>query len=111
MIPTPYTVGVRTYTESGKDDRGNPVESWSAPVDHPVYGWSMPSSTEPKVAGHNRVLVSLELLVPPTFPAKAHDRVVVDGEEFEVLGRPEDFNHGPFGFAPGLVVNLGRTEG
>ena len=45
--------------------------------------------------------------------AEHGDRVTVPGERlpFKVEGYPEDYNHGPFGFAPGYRINLVRVEG
>lgn len=109
-------MGVRTSSSVGEDAHGDPTEVWSDPVEHPVYGWAPPSAGgsdhgEPKLAGHNRVIVDRELLVPPGFPATPHNRVVFPDGEFEVLGYPEDYNSGPFGYMPGLVVNCRRVEG
>lgn len=115
-IPAKYTVGVKTFSESGEDVHGNPVSSWSDPVDHKVCFWAPPAARgdqgEPDVAGHDRVVIDLELCVPEGFPAGPHDRIVVPGRGvFEVLGYPEDFNHGPW-WSPGVVVfNLQRVEG
>lgn len=106
-----YTVGVRTYSEDGEDPRGNRIETWSDPVSTPVYGWGPPQSAEPDIPGHDRVTVDLELYVPPGFRATAHDKIVLEGEEFDVVGRPADYGHGPFGYNPGAVVKLTRTEG
>lgn len=111
MIPLLFTVGVRAFLPGAEDEHGNPIEDWAPATPHKVYGWSAPSSTEPKMAGHDRVIVDVELLAPEGFPAKPRDLVVLDGVEFQVLGYAEDFNHGPFGFRPGLVVNLQRVEG
>lgn len=77
-----------------------------------VYGWYMPDSTEPAIAGSNRVLVSVVLLVPETFSVGPHDKVIVPGYgELDVLGLPQDYNHGPFNWRPGYAVNLGRADG
>lgn len=110
-FPLLFTVGVRAFTPGAGDAHGNPVEAWGSATTHSVYGWSAPSSTEPKLAGHDRVVVDLELLAPEGFPAQPRDLVVVDSDDFQVLGYVEDFNNGPFGFRPGLVVNLRRVEG
>ena len=111
MFPLLFTVGVRAFLPGAEDAHGNPIEDWAPATPHKVYGWSVPSSTEPKLAGHDRVIVDVELLAPEGFPASPRDKVVLDGVEFQVLGYAEDFNHGPFGFRPGLVVNLQRVEG
>lgn len=117
FIPANYTVGLKSFTESGKDAHGNPVAAWSDPVDHPACWWAPPAARgdqgEPKLAGHDRVVVDLELCTPVEFPAGPHDRVVIPGRgEFLVRGYDEDYDNGPFSFAPGVVIwNLQRVEG
>lgn len=64
FTPT-YTVGWRVFSESGEDEYGNPTETWADPVPIDVFGWAAPKSTEPKLAGHNRVVVDVELFIPP----------------------------------------------
>lgn len=111
-FPMPYTVETRAYSESGFDSRGRPVESWADPVSQGVYGWYMPDSRETALVGANQVEVTVVLLVPETFSVGAHDKVIVSGlGELDVLGLPQDYNNGPFGWRPGLVVRLGRIDG
>ncbi|AAN07928.1 hypothetical protein AVANI_10 [Mycobacterium phage Avani] len=115
-FPTPFTVGVHSYSESGEDDYGRDEPMWTPPKDEPgtpqaVHGWSSPSSTEPKLAGHDRVEVHIELLVPPEFSTGPHDVIDLEGVQYEVIGYPEDFTGSPFGGVGGKVVNLRRVEG
>lgn len=115
-FPLRFRVGVRTLATDIEDAHGDPAITWSDPVDHPVYGWGPPGAGgsdhgEPKLAGHDRVIVDRELLAPPGFPAGPRDRVVFPDGEFDVLGYPEDYTSGPFGYMPGLVVNCRRVEG
>lgn len=62
-FPTPFTVGHRVYRAGGETDYGT-AESWDAPVERAVHGWSAPRTSEPKLAGHDRDVVEIELLVP-----------------------------------------------
>ncbi len=117
-FPTLFQVGVHAFTESLVLDDYNEIEPVYAPAKDadgtpvPVYGWSTPDSTEPPVAGHDRVIVDLQLLAPPTTTIGAHDLVDIPDEgQFEVIGDPLDFDSGPFGFKPGKVINLRRVEG
>lgn len=115
FIPANYVVGLCSFSEDGEDAHGNPVEAWSDPVEQPVCWWASPTARgdqgEPKLAGHDRVVIDLELCTPTGFPAGPHDRVVVEGRMFEVLGYAEDYTHGPW-WDPGVVVwNLQRVEG
>jgi len=115
-FPLRFTVGLHTYSEGTADGYNESAAVYTpvktvAGTSYRVYGWSTPTSTEPKLAGHDRVIVDVELLVPPGFPAGPHDLIDLPDGQYEVLGQPEDYNNGPFGFTPGLVVNLRRTTG
>jgi hypothetical protein len=118
-FPTPNTVALHVRSGVGEDDHGNEIDVYTPPLDEPgtphqVIGWSTPSSTEPLLAGHDRVVVDVELLAPPGFPAKPHDVIDLPDSpagRFEVVGEVRDFTRGPFGFTPGGVLNLRRVEG
>ena len=77
-----------------------------------VAGWAVPRTAEPKIAGHDRRTVQVELYAPVgTF--RPQDAVVLPERDdvLEVIGEPENYQHNPFGWAPGLaVVNLGGTQ-
>jgi hypothetical protein len=53
------------------------------------------------------------LLVPPEAAANLgpHDRYVLDGDKWEQVGEKLDYTRGPFGWAPGVVVNIKRVTG
>lgn len=76
-----------------------------------VAGWSVPVSTEPNVGRHERLQVDLELHAP-TGEFLPDDRVEIEPYGvLEVVGWPENFSHGPFGWDPGLeTVLLRRIE-
>jgi len=75
-----------------------------------VYGTALVSSTE---TVPDRLLVDKrQLLVPPNFPAAVDDLVDIPGDgQYQVIGDPEDYWQGPFGFRPGLVLNLRKVIG
>lgn len=110
LLPTPWSVGRRVFSGGGMDAHGNPTRSWSDPVDARVFGWAPAGTAEPTVA-RDEVTWDLDLFAPPGFAATHMDRFVVDGLEFDVIGVVRDFTHGPFGFAPGVVLRLKRVEG
>lgn len=105
-----YTVEVRRHSLGLKDLHGNAREGWSDPEPLKVYGWSPNGSQEP---GTDRadVTTGLVLYLPAEAVLGPHDRVLVEGDEYEVEGRVADFGFGPFGFRPGKTVTLSRTEG
>ncbi|KZM68473.1 hypothetical protein [Nocardia terpenica] len=111
MLPTPYTVVVSDYSER-HTEAGRLVTEWTPRSQRePVYGWGPPQTSEPKIIGYDRLVVEVELLAPPTFSVKPNDRVRLGGSDYRVIGYAEDYTHGPFGFRPGVVVNLRRFEG
>lgn len=109
-----FTVGVCAFIEGAEDEGGDPIESWSAPVDTPVFGWgpaAVGTDMEPFAANRDVVTWDLDLYAPPGFTCGPRDHIVVLGVEYEVEGPVQDFNHGPFGFQPGNRLRLKRTEG
>lgn len=111
-FPAPFTVQTMEFQKTGMDSHGNPVQSWDNPQPQRVFGWAVANSAQPKYVGADRTIVDVELYVPPGFTAGPRDRITVPpGWLFEVVGYPEDYNHGPFNWSPGLVVNLVRVEG
>lgn len=120
-FPTPYTVGVHAYSSTSVGGYGRDVPTWTPPKDEPgtpqaIHGWASPSSTEPKLAGHDRVEVQIEMYVPAAFQAGPHDVIDLNTVQYEVIGYPEDYTGSPWAFLPGgfvggRVVNLRRVEG
>lgn len=119
-FPTVFTVGRHAYTAGATDEYGEIAVGYTPAKDATgtqvaVYAWAVPTSTEPKLAGHDRVIVDLELLAPPETLIGPYDLVdITDGEyagQYEVLGDPADYNHGPWLFRPGKVINLRKVSG
>jgi hypothetical protein len=108
MLPTRWTVDVLPYIGTVEDEYGNTVDAWETiPTVTPVYGWA-PAGTNESNASRHTVTADLELLAPPDFTLDPRDHVRILGQTYEVQGAVEDFNHGPFGYAPGVRVNLRR---
>lgn len=110
---------VASDTETRYDDLGNPISSDQLGNDTvtetrdtvKVAGWAVPRSDEPKLAGHDRRTVQVELYAPVGL-FRPQDAVMLPERDdvLEVIGEPENYEHNPFGWAPGLeVVNLGGT--
>ncbi len=124
MFPTPYTVGWHvssddepdaegnprgiTYTPELKDGSGDPIDG--SPVK--VMGWAPATSTEPEFG---RVEHDIDLFCSPGTVSRANDVVDLPLDRsvgrFEVVGEALDWTKGPFGFAPGVVVQLKRVTG
>lgn len=116
-FPLRHTVGVHLMTTSGVDAHRNPVKTYTPPLDQPgtpvkVYGWSVPSTSEPLIPGHDRVIADIQLLIPPGFPAGPSSVIdLPSAGQYQVIGEQQDYTTGPFGFRPGSVLNLRRITG
>lgn len=113
MIPALFAVGHQVYDGAGEDALGNEVESWADPLAKKFVTWNAPRTSEPKLAGHNRDVVEVEMIVLPDFGVvSSRDRMVVDGDTFEVIGLPEDYTKNPFRSDFGCyVLNLKAVSG
>lgn len=106
----PVQIMVERFVPGGvPDGYGGFEPGWSPPEVVDVFGWAPAGSTEPKTVGENRVIVSIEVFAP--FPLQAKDKVTISGKLYDVIGEPEDWNHGPYGHQPGYVINLKRIDG
>ncbi|KXB52731.1 hypothetical protein HMPREF0307_02049 [Corynebacterium sp. DNF00584] len=78
----------------------------------PVIGWAVTQSQE--MAGDSvlRTIDVLEVYAPDSLDILPSAQVrLPDGQEWQVDGNPQDYNHGPF-WAPGaLVVKCRKTVG
>lgn len=113
-IPTPWTVGHKVWSESGRDAHGNAVDVWADPVDVPVHGVAplVREGREPDSGNRSLVVEGLQLFAPAGTRIDAMDRVVWRGEEFEVDGEVGDYTSGPWrNPVAGVVINLKRAEG
>lgn len=127
-FPLPFTAAHHAYTPSaGEDDWGNTTPGHLPPVAVACVWWT-PSSTEPPAGGVNtdRVVADLVIVVDSAVIVDSRDyftfaehtqpdpddpagRVSV---RFDVYGFPKDYDHGPFGFAPGRrIVELKAVNG
>lgn len=114
MSTYPLAQTIRHFAFDGtqRDSRGNVIDSWADPVDVKVYGWYISSTHEPQIAGHDRLLVDAQVLAPESFRPGPKDLIELPGfGEYAVNGETEDYNHGPFSWRPGNVVNLRRITG
>ena len=111
---------IQPDAEDQYDELGNLIEADELGNEHvievrdvvDVAGWAVPRSSEPKLAGHDRRTVEVELLAPVGL-FRPQDAVQLPERDdvLEVIGEPENYEHNPFGWAPGLeVVNLGGVQ-
>lgn len=119
--PTPYTVGHHVRTAVGAD-RFRETVTYTPPKDQPgtpvkVIQWTALKSEAAsrdgaQQPGYDRTIVDVELYTLPGFRPSPGDLIDIPGDgQFEVVGHPEDYNHGFHGWQPGNVINLRRVEG
>lgn len=107
-FPTPHTVTHRVWSGTGKDTHGNVVPTYTAETVE-VYGWAAPA---PEERTNERVVVDMRLYAPASLTVDSRDQFeLADGHTYTVQGPAQDYSYGPFGWAPGIVVNLERVEG
>ena len=104
---TPYRVEHLVHDGYVTDARGRQVPVFRE-VLRDCYGWASPAARE--TGDLNVVTLSNVLqLFAPTFPVSELDRFRLQGLTYEVDGLPASYDFGPFGFKPGMVVNLKRV--
>lgn len=108
MIPALFDVLHLPYTGVDTDAYGNEVDTWGPGQSKKFVTFNNPQTTEPKIVGHERDVVDLELVVLADFGrVSAKDRMVIDGDTYDVIGRPEDYTRNPFRRDFGCrVINL-----
>lgn len=112
-FPEPYTLGVKRRRTGTKDTRNNPVITYDDPHDWAVYGYHSGANTDPGLPNRDMSLILWTVYSDVTDEAPGElDRVVLNGAEYDVEGRPVDYSNGPWNFpGAGLVVELKRAEG
>lgn len=109
-FPTAQTIGHAIYTPGTVDAHGNPTDTWASPVNVGVYGYGPRSDSNSAEPGGTQVITGLTVLAP-MFAVDPRDRFVVAGKTYEVVGEVGEWDSGPFGYEPGMTVNLKRVEG
>lgn len=126
-IPTPWWVGRRVWSQGPRDAHGNTRSVWGPPVPTPVHGVGprVMEIDEPVRGNRSLVVEGLTVYAPAGTVVDARDRIVwplwVDddgqvvgvGQEYEVIGEPEDYSAGPWLPNPvgGVVIQMKRWEG
>lgn len=92
---------------------GEPVEDWSAPTELDVVSLFVEPrpSQEPVQDARNAVTSGFTVGLPAGTDVTARDRLRVRGVVYRVLGEPADWRSPFTGWAPGIVVQVARTEG
>jgi len=111
-FPTNHHVHVLPRINGAADAHGNPIASFGKPLRQAVYCWYPVASSEAseQVGARESLTQDLYLLTPPEFLAGPHDRIKLGHLEFDIVGYPADYGHGPFGVNPGKQYRLRRVE-
>lgn len=100
------------YTGTGEDAHGNETATYGAAVTlEGVYGFDPGSSSEPRLAGQQRVIVEPTLYGPYDMPFLPQDRAIVRGLTYEVDGEVRRWRHMRSNRTPGAVVSLRKVDG
>lgn len=117
-FPLNATLGLRKRIEGEKDAHGNAKVTYADAVEIKVYGYgprSSGGSSEPSKPNRDEVVIGQTVYAPPEIASQvtALDRfeVPLGGDVYEVDGEIGDWNHGPFGWQPGISIALKRVEG
>lgn len=109
MFPENVEVFVEPYAPV-VNELGSPRDAWGPSVPKRVIGVAPPSPDVPIRETATGLKIVRDVLASAwEFPPKS--KVTVGGQTFLQDGHPEDFNLGPFGFKPGVRVNLTGIEG
>lgn len=111
MFPTPFEVLTEKHYKGEPNKYGDREDLWHPPVAQKVYGWDPPGPEEESFsANRDEIIHELNVYVPPGFDFSTEDFMTIQGERYRAVGGMRDYNHGPFGFMPGLVARVKRVE-
>jgi len=100
------------YAGMAEDAHGNETASYGDPVALVgAHGFDPGSSSEPRLAGQERVIVEPTLYGPFDMPFLPRDRAIVRGLTYEVEGEVRRWKHMRTGREAGAVVSLRRVDG
>lgn len=104
---------VRRYEAGATDAYGNAADGLSAPQAWSVRGIAPGAMSEPYEATRDASSVVWTVYADKSGDVPGvRDVVVLDGDEFNVIGEPRDWTRGPYpNPTAGVVVELGRVEG
>lgn len=112
-FPLPFAAQHHAFTAGDEDDHGNTTPGHRDPVPVPCIWWT-PTSSEPQTGQVNtdRVIADVVLAVDSVLRVDSRDYFTIaelidsvgDPMRLDVIGLPKDYDHGPFGFAPGRQI-------
>lgn len=109
LFPENIAVFVEPY-EPVVNQLGSPRDAWGVSVLKLVYGVAPPSSDQPVRVTDTGLKIVLDVYAS-SWGFVPKSKVTVGGKTYLQEGYPDDFGMGPFGYRPGVRVNLTRIEG
>ncbi len=117
-MPYPYpfgeTVQVVRRVQAGVDEDNNPAYSEQVDAYEQCAVWPSDgngSGGNEYTDARDTVIIGLTAVLPPGVDAAAIDRVIVRGDEWEVMGDPQRLPSPLTGTDPGTPVQLRRVTG
>lgn len=112
-IPSPHRIFVRHFGVGPDDEFGNATETLGDP--EPWYVRSIDPASGREPGAELRDLASIQYVIQADKSVQVpgyRDTVVIDGQEHEVDGHPDDWTRGPWANpAAGVTVWVKRVEG
>ena len=99
------------FRSGATDPRGNPIEAWADPVVIENVAFDPGATSEPRMAGHDRVIVEPTVYADFDLPLSPRDRVIVRGQTYEVEGEVRRWRNPYSGRRAGAVATLKRVTG
>ena len=103
-------VSHEAFVAGAEDAHGNPVRAWLPAVQVGVFAFDPGSTSEPREAGRDRVIVEPTVYMPTGALFAPDDRVTARSIRYEVEGVTREWRH-PNGRREGNVATLRRVAG
>lgn len=113
MFAYPEAVTIQSPGTVTDPYSGESSEDWGSATQRAVDGIGVADggSAEPLQDARNALEADYDLFFPPTETVTRADRVIVRGDQCQVVGKPFLWRHPMTGWTPGLVVQVKLSEG
>jgi hypothetical protein len=105
------TVPLLRHEDGAEDAHGNAVDSWAEVALLKGCAFDPGSTSEPRLAGQERVIVEPTLYAAYDAPVEPLDRLVVRDETYEVEGVARRWESPFSGRQEGCVITLRKVDG
>ncbi|RLP74354.1 hypothetical protein D9V32_13480 [Mycetocola tolaasinivorans] len=98
------------FKQAGTDPHGEPIGEYLPPQRLGIYALDEGSSSEPRMPGHDRVIVEPTIYFPMGKEPGHRDRITARGKVYEVEGETRNWPH-PNQGPKGAVISVRRVDG